>query len=306
MRRHVDDEIGSLEFLLDTMCNTFGGVVFIAVLLSIIMRSTGKSPADEQAALDQRQVHELRGQELTRLQRMVANLDDLAQMKPATAAPVDISKARSTAELAEMQNQNQTQMLRLREELLAAATLQRELMVASTELVKDREEMAKTKRNADNVAREQAALKAERKRVFRLPMVHTISAKRTVFIAFKDRKFYAISNMTARWPSRRGYDEQEVTPVPLVSGDGESVALRPEGGQTRIGLGAENVGKLRLALANLDPANEYIAFAVASDSFMEFNYVKRLFIAKGFNYMWLPLPKPLHITRTTESTVDVQ
>lgn len=47
MRRRGED-VGSLDMLLDTMCNTFGGVCFLALMVAIISAATPKSVPDEE------------------------------------------------------------------------------------------------------------------------------------------------------------------------------------------------------------------------------------------------------------------
>lgn len=41
----------SLELLLDTLCNTFGGVLFISMLVVVLLQLTGKSPGDRPGAV---------------------------------------------------------------------------------------------------------------------------------------------------------------------------------------------------------------------------------------------------------------
>lgn len=59
-RRHISEEDSSLELLLDTMCNTFGGVMFIAITLFVLLsnsvfktitRETPQTPAENIEAL---------------------------------------------------------------------------------------------------------------------------------------------------------------------------------------------------------------------------------------------------------------
>lgn len=50
MRRRGED-VGSLDMLLDTMCNTFGGVCFLALMVAIISAATPASVPDEEAPI---------------------------------------------------------------------------------------------------------------------------------------------------------------------------------------------------------------------------------------------------------------
>lgn len=53
MRRHRRDQADSLELFLDTICNTFGGILFLALLVCVLSRNVGhviKSPKDIETA----------------------------------------------------------------------------------------------------------------------------------------------------------------------------------------------------------------------------------------------------------------
>ena len=45
MSRRRTRKQDSLELLLDTICNTFGGVLFIAILVVMLLQQTGGAPA---------------------------------------------------------------------------------------------------------------------------------------------------------------------------------------------------------------------------------------------------------------------
>ncbi len=48
MARKTSNSDDSLELLLDTMCNAFGGIVIIAILVALLMRQTGRTPDDNE------------------------------------------------------------------------------------------------------------------------------------------------------------------------------------------------------------------------------------------------------------------
>ena len=63
-RRRAKEEESSLELLLDTMCNTFGGVMFIAISLLVVLSAMTKNiPQKEEEPADmatlQRQIESL-------------------------------------------------------------------------------------------------------------------------------------------------------------------------------------------------------------------------------------------------------
>ena len=65
MKQSVIDG-GSMDMLLDTMCNTFGGVCFIALMVVLISSAMPKSK-DEQSELDRVRQAEITTREVARL-----------------------------------------------------------------------------------------------------------------------------------------------------------------------------------------------------------------------------------------------
>ena len=43
-RRRLPEQSDSLEMLLDTMCNTFGGIILIALMISLIAKDAKPAP----------------------------------------------------------------------------------------------------------------------------------------------------------------------------------------------------------------------------------------------------------------------
>ena len=77
-RRHTEEE-SSLELLLDTMCNTFGGIMFIAICVFIIIFNLTETQSDtsRQSTMNMQQLQ----QEITSLQNLLTEFQKLAQAK---------------------------------------------------------------------------------------------------------------------------------------------------------------------------------------------------------------------------------
>src|SRR5215212_9991705 len=65
-RRHQPD---SLELLLDTMCNTFGGIIMIALLIALLSRDTDADPNATQTFRKQLEQLEQQTADAARLQK---------------------------------------------------------------------------------------------------------------------------------------------------------------------------------------------------------------------------------------------
>ena len=78
-RRRAEDDDSSLELLLDTMCNTFGGVMFIAISVFVLLASMTQDESfkTEKVSGDPETLR----REITQLQTMIEQLQQDAQIK---------------------------------------------------------------------------------------------------------------------------------------------------------------------------------------------------------------------------------
>ncbi|MGB7328868.1 MAG: hypothetical protein WBD31_28575 [Rubripirellula sp.] len=76
-RKRLADE-SSFDLFLDTICNTFGGIVFVAILLAVLIQTRARVAAPDQLdrALSPRQVREL----IQKLDELTAQHDSLVQV----------------------------------------------------------------------------------------------------------------------------------------------------------------------------------------------------------------------------------
>lgn len=124
-RRGGDSGGDSLELLLDTICNTFGGVLFIAILLAISVRPPSAAPSDPIDRPDPATVAELAAagrieglrQDRDELKRLLGDLDGAAR-----AAGLDEFRAEQ-ADLAALQAEVAAAESRIAETEAEAAAL---------------------------------------------------------------------------------------------------------------------------------------------------------------------------------------
>ena len=78
MRRSITADAGSLELLLDTICNTFGGVLFISILVVVLLNMTSKQlavdPPSRNAQAELLEVRELLQDSKKEMSRLTATL----------------------------------------------------------------------------------------------------------------------------------------------------------------------------------------------------------------------------------------
>ncbi|NCC50845.1 MAG: hypothetical protein EOM20_06460 [Spartobacteria bacterium] len=284
MRRRSSGDISSFDLLLDTMCNTFGGIVFIALLLAILVGATnrnveeptqteGPSLSEVEALAEETRLSgdcvQLRKtiQALDPLSAPEANRDLVTVQQLAELLSTNVLMASKQAELTEQQHLLEREIYRFSE-------LARNATVSAVDL---QEQIQRLKEDL----RQQRA-RATKK--VRLPRIRPRPGMRACFFAIAGGRFYCVSDVTrASAYGDRGYDTQDVI---LEQGAGQDIAEIIKGAGQLIQPGCENRGKLAAALQNCDTDNELIHFCVRRDSFAEFNYVKELFVSRGFSYNW--------------------
>ncbi|MBF0303665.1 MAG: hypothetical protein HQK73_11540 [Desulfamplus sp.] len=258
MRSRRNDDLSSFELLLDTMCNTFGGIVFIALLLSILSQSI----------------------------EITTQSDINTQFHtPKTDLYKKIEKVRLNLSLKDEQEH-----------------LEKSIRKNFDGIESVKKDIKTIEKDIEHLNKSIASSKKLQTRKLRMPKLHPTN-KSPVFIAIKHGRFYAITNiaysitnlLSDEWGnSVRGYDTsdifireyQNITTIELISGRGQVIENR-----------AELSGKIQQAVLNINPAKEFITFAVYPDSFAEFNYVKEIFINKGFDYNWFIIKNNLSLVK---------
>jgi hypothetical protein len=299
MRKCGEQDISSLDMLLDTMCNTFGGIVFIALLISIISSSLRYRDAQNARESNETVVEVDRDIEANRLVREQEELHAAMRHLEATLVKTGQERGSSGAELGALVASNE--ILRCTIDALGQTNA-----VLATAII-EMEQVTKRDMTTESDLRSQIAklsddLKEKRqeaRRTVRLPRLHAVAGKSPVFVAIKDGKYYAVSRLPrqGRLGQMSAYDTEDVT-VELCPGM-DVIEARKNSGQVVIA-NCERQGKLALTLSGIDRANEFVSFAVYTNSFAEFNYVKALFVEKGFEYNWIVLDGALQIVVATE------
>lgn len=281
MRRNKGAQFSSFDLFLDTMCNTFGGIVLIALLLALFPRSTGKS-INANSDADKKLLRIEQTAEINRISNKLKHLRQVAQWMQNNQGHNTTSKfSESTFKDIRKKNKDLSKDLRDKKEELAEIT-RKIKQVNETINMCDLENKG-IEENINNLKGKIKEYRENSQRQIRLPRLQQIQNKQTVFIALKDHKLYTVSDVSDEFSVNRGYDETEVR---VEKGPGlEIVELLPSEGQL-ITEGSEVTGALREAVDNIDPQYEYISFAVYTNSFAEFNYVKKLFVKRGVKYNW--------------------
>lgn len=180
---------GSLDMLLDTMCNTFGGVCFIALMVALL--SLSAPPVDDAATPDTPPSEEmLRNQELERLRR------EHDELRAAIAIQEDFLAASASAPTNSLARLAQT----VQEDRRSLAELRRQKTALEDRLARLTTDAAYSKREAARLERLLADLQEKlgnpptRQRVVRTPLERKLEGCRVLDLCLWHGRLYDLEN----------------------------------------------------------------------------------------------------------------
>jgi hypothetical protein len=279
----------SLYMLLDTMCNAFGGIILLAVLV-VLLTSKEKS----QSAVT--------GDSLERLQRRVAlaqaNLQESLQLAASLQARTTDSNEKEQLALLDQRKQLQdeiklirdvaaqdakvidanagsdpTERLKALNAQIAAAEVKK--LEAQNSLSASKEEEKQIKERLEAVKKQMAEVAAKSERQLRMPREHDTDRQVVYIIALYDR-IYLCRNIDLsrnendiKWTESRGVE----TADPI-----KAKGLDPD----------VNAAQLRTYFTAQAHNSVYVDFIVMGDSFPSFIRAKQLAVECELPYGWLP------------------
>lgn len=282
-RRNASTTLSSLDLFLDTACNAFGGIMFMAILLTIMaqLRSSQPPARDARPPLDPH--------EMARLEERAAALEaEQVQLENA----IDQLRPHAQIDANPAAQQLKTQIDQLRETCQRTDAEQRDALDQLTAQIRENETMrdslpevpqqlqtAEAELDALTVKYEQV-IRSREQRV-RLPKVR-ISQKSNVLTMLRYGRLYVIHRVAP--DGARTIDTSAVKVV--VNGPQTSIAPIPGAGWS-----VEDPGQrqaIETWLRTGDPQVHSITVAVFGDSFESFATLKELLIERGFEYELIP------------------
>jgi hypothetical protein len=280
-RRSIDS---SLELLLDTICNTFGGVLFMAILLAMLVKS---------AAHDTRANTDSSRSNVNALKLQTALIDANTE-RDALLLAVEQQKT-SQSRLVPPQAQSSTKNL-------LASSIQRESLLkrleeARLELSKSRaiqQAVEKDLLTLDqtlkvleaDVQERQMTLEKEirsRTQVTPIPRLHR-SSKREIGLILRFHRIYSWQRYSPTGVAI-GLNDTDLVVVKETALDIQVLPKPYAGMPVNSATVSNDFGKL---LAPFDPRSEHITVIVSTDSFDECVLIKQSLVARGFEYRLMP------------------
>lgn len=298
MTRRNNASPDSLEMLLDTMCNTFGGIILIALLIALLARETKVKEAATRAVTESE----------TMLQRRIAAVEkDLTEARARRSMLERQTRESSQAGLFQLVEQREqlrqlndalTEALRdanrkldagaaanptrvedaIRQMLQGVNDSERQQTEARTLELSLQEKQRELQRTLQQDTNRLAQATARRVQRLRLPRERE-TTKAHLYIIARYGKLYPLYTFP------NGDPERNHTSLRWIEESAASKRVEPQPGQ---GVPAVTDAALVPFFRQFAADSMYLVFQVYEDSFAAFNVAKQAAVAQGFEYTWEP------------------
>lgn len=274
----------SLELLLDTICNTFGGILFVAILVIVMLQKTSKTAATG-AANGGSELEMLRlERERTEVQGGLDAYRRAADQLPSQSNLSDPEANDLYNHLKQVQRERQSLSDAKSAAVGRIARRQESINKSASDLAKLNDAVATMEKGRKDAAGNLAKEIKSRTKSVELPRSHR-SEKREVQTAMRYGRFYVWHNYDqfglSEGLNTDDYVVIDETPAAVVT------TPKPYGG-IPVDKTAESHEKLASRLDRFNPTKQYVAITVWPDSFPQFADLKEVLVRKGFQYRLIP------------------
>jgi hypothetical protein len=262
----------SLELLLDTICNTFGAVIFISMLLSLLAgKKGGASDADMTSELIEQMTTQLERDVAvsrarhTQLQRQVSQQSELLKQ---FSSPASLQMAgeimQATENTMRMLDSRSTQLEILKEH-------ETESLKKEQELMHQLDAREKLQREKEAITRELEAATERLGRKAKISRIRPTSKLGFAFMLHNNRLYRTLT------PDG---DLDETDCIELDRDGLQIISPRPTGGLDL----EKGEGRIGLRFDQLDSGKHFVRLFVSPNSFAQFIVVKDALIDRGLEY----------------------
>lgn len=274
----------SLELLLDTICNTFGGVLFVAILIVIMLRMTSKTEAEG----DTSQVSEAEQLQLEQQHAdLQAAMETLRRADAALDAPDELTDATAAERLEELKGKQNERRTRLQQRLTTLDSIadhQKRINETAREIEQGEKQ---SEAITDRMKNLEATLKTEvskRSQKVEYSQAH-VSGRQEIQTDMRYGRFY-VWHRYGPSGRRLGLNTDDFVVLRETSTELFTTQL-PHAG-TLVADTPTSASQLTQRLRHFSPNRDYICVVVWPDSFEQFRYLKKLLVQLGFEYRLIP------------------
>jgi len=284
MRRRTN-QTDSLELLLDTICNMFGGVFLMTILVVLQTQMSANSiPAQKEVSLEMEKLRV----EYSQLNEDVLQLE---RQNAILANQFSQNSSEDTDDLLESKEQFSAALSKAKNDLEETATqltqIQRDL-VTSEIAVNSIEQKLQANQQQISALEQQIQMSVDQKENVRLPHQQLDTLKSPRYYVIKDDSVYPFWGEGARSGSGEAFVSESciITPKSLLLFEG-TILVEPRQGKGIAVLDQGQVGSAFFStLRGCPPSTHYAVFFVYanSTSFSSFQKLKHAVLDKGYLY----------------------
>jgi hypothetical protein len=297
--RRVSQSDDSLELLLDTICNTFGGIVFMALLVSVLIGQRSnevstQSVADSQQAEMQRLMAELtnQNQNFNQLQSTSDLLDKISKsVDDPKLKNLIVKKERLENAVERLQSQVSDNLVEVSKDQSEVNERVNNLSELKKMLDAARAELNKLKSDLEQSEKENS-------RVFGFPIAQATS-KRQISVAIKNNRYCFLDKITSTGTEE---DPEQVSISDNII-TGRILTPRFENGLI---YNQNNLNPLIDRIGQIRPSNYFISIFVWEDSIKAFQDLTDILVARGIRYEIMVMTEDDRIRSANREQIFVQ
>lgn len=277
MRRRSTADVGSLDMLLDTVCNTFGGICFIALLVSIISANLPKGEGEQSDTQIKVIEQDMRLEQLTRERDVLLEAVDIQKntLSHASTDQAAYVASNTLKDLVQSKEEADEREAALKLQLSKLLSDNASLAAGSQQAQR---ELERLKALNDELKSKEEKAKQESITVVRLPMEHSTSRSPFAIFIIRNRIY------PLRY-TRSGGDDN-VDHCIFTDLGSKRTRIRP-----RPGAGIQIPSDLArmpylFELVQYMGSNYFLNIFVDSESFDSLCKIRNYMIAAGIPYNW--------------------
>ncbi|WP_437229459.1 PspA/IM30 family protein [Planctomicrobium sp. SH661] len=285
MTRRSGMPADSLELLLDTICNTFGGIIFIALLVVVLLMISGErqtlhsSPEDAAKAIaEQNQL-----EDLTRLKERLESSLEKQTKTVSMLTRDDLAETLATYQLELDRNSElETEIPALQQQIQQHEAGEQDLTRKIKELQLRLPEMEAQLTALRNSLTEH---RSSRRKTLRMPVARSPGIKREVLLVLQFRRLYCWHQYSPSG-TREGLNTRDFL-ILSESEAGVVTSPNPAAG-IPVDTTKESAARIARSMKSFDPSMDYLAVVVRPDSYGAFQYLRDAIAESGFEYRLIP------------------
>jgi hypothetical protein len=285
MKRRTSPEFDSLELLLDTICNTFGGILFLAVLVIILVHRAGDSLDREATAQSDLPVASTLPRDLEQRKAELQSLERAFQEYRTTLAGLEAEQAATQARrVLNLRHEVADVTSRRVEYLQRIANLNEEISESEQQRQSISSGLALARKDAQSLKEQLASERRNRTRTVNLPMLRQTAKREFPLILRFGHLYFPFAAETGLATRKSNLDDfvilDDIGPVIRVTP--KPYAGLPVNDRDQL------LDLLRRRINSLDNGSVYLGIGVWEDSFDQFQLLKEVIVKLGYEYRLVP------------------